>query len=96
MSKTAIRVENLGKKYNIGALVVKYPTLRDKISDGFKRHEKNADNFIWALKDVSFEVKEGQALGVVGRNGAGKSTLLKILSRVTEPTEGLVPVFTLN
>lgn len=92
MSKTAIRVENLGKKYNIGALVVKYPTLRDKISDGFKRHEKNADNFIWALKDVSFEVKEGQVLGVVGRNGAGKSTLLKILSRVTEPTEGLVEI----
>ncbi|RJQ39744.1 MAG: ABC transporter ATP-binding protein [Anaerolineaceae bacterium] len=92
MSKTAIRVENLGKKYNIGQPLVKYQTLRDKITDGFKRRESHADNFIWALKDVSFEVKEGQVLGVVGRNGAGKSTLLKILSRVTEPTEGMVEI----
>ena len=92
MSKTAIRVENLGKRYNIGVPQIKYQTLRDKLSDGLKRKEKRDDSFIWALKDVSFEVKEGSVLGVVGRNGAGKSTLLKILSRVTEPTEGLVEV----
>ena len=92
MSKTAIRVDNLGKKYNIGLPVVKYQTLRDKISEGFSRREKIADSYIWALRNVSFEVNEGQALGVIGRNGAGKSTLLKILSRVTEPTEGVVEI----
>ncbi|NMC46534.1 MAG: ABC transporter ATP-binding protein [Chloroflexi bacterium] len=92
MSKTAIRVENLGKRYNIGAPQIKYQTLRDKLSEGLKRKEKREDSFIWALKDVSFEIKEGSVLGVVGRNGAGKSTLLKILSRVTEPTEGLVEI----
>ncbi len=92
MSRTAIRVEQLGKKYNIGLPVVKYPTLRDQISEGFKRHEKAENSFIWALKDVSFDVNEGQVLGVIGRNGAGKSTLLKILSRVTEPTEGSVEI----
>ena len=47
---------------------------------------------IWALKDINFEVKHGQVLGVIGRNGAGKSTLLKVLSRVTEPTEGQVAI----
>lgn len=92
MSKTAVRVENLGKQYNIGQPVVKYQTLRDKLSESFRRDQKPKDNFIWALKDISFEVKEGQVLGVVGRNGAGKSTLLKILSRVTEPTEGVVEI----
>lgn len=92
MSKTAIRVENLGKQYNIGAPQIKYQTLRDKMADAVKRREKAADHYIWALKDVSFEVSEGQVLGVVGRNGAGKSTLLKILSRVTEPTEGLIEI----
>ena len=92
MSKTAIRVENLGKQYNIGAPQIKYQTLRDKMADAVKRREKAADHYIWALKDVSFEVKEGQVLGVVGRNGAGKSTLLKILSRVTEPTEGSIEI----
>lgn len=97
MSDIAIRVEGLGKRYRIGAPAMNYRTLRDTLADAFrmpgrllhKNGEVGSLNSIWALKDVSFEVRQGQVLGVVGRNGAGKSTLLKILARVTDPTEGL-------
>ena len=58
----------------------------------FKRNEADEDNTIWALKDVSFEVKEGEVLGIIGCNGAAKSTLLKILSRIKEPTEGEISI----
>ena len=99
MSEYAIRVENLGKRYMIGAQTERYKTLRDSLTDlahlpanilrnGIRKHNQE----IWALKDVSFDVKKGAVLGVVGRNGAGKSTLLKILSRVTEPTEGFAEI----
>ena len=102
MSDIAIRVENLGKKYRIGAQRARYKTIRETIVDGAKapifkagrvlRGQASAatglDETFWALKDVSFEVKRGEVVGVIGRNGAGKSTLLKILSRITEPTEG--------
>ena len=57
-----------------------------------KSDRRQNQNFVWALKDVSFDLEEGKVLGIVGRNGAGKSTLLKILSRVTEPTVGTVSV----
>ncbi|MGI6376325.1 MAG: polysaccharide ABC transporter ATP-binding protein [Anaerolineae bacterium] len=90
MSDVAIRVENLGKRYRIGESV-RHDTLRDALAgvarsrDG--RHAESQRD-LWALRDVSFEVKRGEAVGVIGRNGAGKTTLLKILSRITEPTAG--------
>jgi lipopolysaccharide transport system ATP-binding protein len=96
MSEIAIRVEGLGKRYRIGAPAMQYRTLRDTLTEAAKfpgrllgRSSAGGNlNSIWALKDISFEVGRGQVLGIIGRNGAGKSTLLKILSRVTDPTEG--------
>jgi lipopolysaccharide transport system ATP-binding protein len=93
MSDIAIRVDHLSKMYLIGHARQRQDTLRDLLVDTFKRPFKrdgkqdNPDQ-LWALKDISFEVKHGEVLGIIGRNGAGKSTLLKILSRITEPTQG--------
>jgi lipopolysaccharide transport system ATP-binding protein len=92
MSDLAIRVEHLGKQYRIGTPVVRYRTLRDTLSDLGKNHHAEPQNKFWALHDVSFDVAQGKVLGVIGRNGAGKSTLLKILSRVTDPTEGFAEI----
>jgi lipopolysaccharide transport system ATP-binding protein len=99
MTDTAIRVENLGKQYKIGAQVERYRTLRDSISEAVRLPARlvrgdlrPSKEIIWALSDVSFEVRKGEVLGIVGRNGAGKSTLLKILSRVTEPSEGYAEI----
>ncbi len=103
---TAISVNNLGKQYRIGAAETKfrYNMLRDVLVDTFyapvrlakaligKSERRANQNFVWALEDVSFDLEEGNVLGIVGRNGAGKSTLLKILSRITEPTRGTVSV----
>jgi lipopolysaccharide transport system ATP-binding protein len=95
MTDAAIRVEGLGKQYRIGAVVHRYRTLRDTVTelaaDSLRRLRGRGGDppeTIWALRQATFDVQRGQVLGVIGRNGAGKSTLLKLLSRITEPTEG--------
>ena len=91
MNEVAIRVQGIGKQYRLGAVRERYSTLRDQVLRWTSpKHwlRPRPTSAFWALKDVSFEVNRGDVVGIIGRNGAGKSTLLKILSRITEPTEG--------
>ncbi|MEP7198395.1 MAG: ABC transporter ATP-binding protein [Chloroflexota bacterium] len=100
MSDVAIRVEGLSKRYRIGKLRERangHHSLLHKASAPLRALSNpfahpDPSEFIWSLKDVSFEVQRGEVLGVIGRNGAGKSTLLKVLSRITEPTAGRAKV----
>jgi lipopolysaccharide transport system ATP-binding protein len=106
MSEIVIDAYGLCKKYTIGALHKRNDTLRDQIVDTMwapfrrvqsllkpdLRSDSESEDSIWALDDVSFQVREGDVVGVIGRNGAGKSTLLKILSRITEPTKGYADI----
>ncbi len=102
MSNIAIRAEKLGKRFRVGERL-RYLALRDVLTQSARApwrllrgaarpHASNGAGHIWALKDASFEVREGEVVGVIGRNGAGKSTLLKILARVTKPTEGFAKI----
>lgn len=107
MGNLAIKVNQMGKMYRIGSAQESLGSLRDVVANAFSAPFKRAagllrgqaygaaglDEEIWALDDVSFEVKHGEVVGIIGRNGAGKSTLLKILSRITEPTRGYVDIY---
>ncbi|TKB94773.1 MAG: ABC transporter ATP-binding protein [Nitrospira sp.] len=106
MGDIAIRVEGIGKEYRIGKKE-RYKTLRDTLTSTFAGPFQKAGKLlrgegldaaekgemIWALKDISFKVRRGEAIGVIGGNGAGKSTFLKILSRITEPTTGFADIY---
>jgi lipopolysaccharide transport system ATP-binding protein len=89
MTKNAVEVENLSKLYRLGD-----DAKQHRISEMFMPWKKFSDNTneLWALKDISFKIEDGESVGIIGRNGAGKSTLLKILSRITAPTTGRVQV----
>jgi len=99
---TVISVESLGKLYKINHQANRQPyvALRDVIADKVKhvfrprpaKGNSSSQEDFWALKDVSFEIKQGEVFGIIGRNGAGKSTLLKVLSRITEPSQGRVRI----
>jgi lipopolysaccharide transport system ATP-binding protein len=107
MSNVAISIEGIGKQYFIGGMQKSYDRIGEQLVDMFSSPVRRAgkllrghatgaaelDESIWALKDITFDIHPGEAVGIIGSNGAGKSTLLKILSRITDPTEGVVDIY---
>lgn len=99
MSDITIQAENLSKRYDIATAKYRHDTLCDQLADGlksvFRRKGRShpAERTFWALRDVSFEVRQGEIVGIIGQNGAGKSTLLKVISRITVPTDGRAEIF---
>jgi lipopolysaccharide transport system ATP-binding protein len=94
----ALRTEGLGKRYRIGSVQPGHGRLTESLANAARatlrvgRGNRNGEAYIWALRDVSLEVGQGEVLGIIGRNGAGKTTLLKVLAEITEPTEGRVAI----
>src|SRR4029077_15036965 len=95
MTETVIHVEGLGKRYRVGERE-RYLALRDVLTRAFsaplRRGPRRTPDYLWALRDVSFDISRGEVVGLIGRNGAGKTTLLKLLSRITRPTAGFAEV----
>ena len=96
MSNLAIQVRGIGKRYRLGdAAAPRYKTMRETLAGAFgafRRARRRRPEYVWALRNIDFDVHAGEVVGIIGRNGSGKSTLLKVLSRITEPTEGTAEI----